>query len=348
MASGVRKRTSPKTGQVSYQARYEVNGRELVATFARLRDAVDWRAAQVLKVRAGGSALSSDARRESVATLWAEAVKQNRWQTNTARLYDGIWELHVARRWAHIPVVTVNRADVRAWVADLQLRIGQSRVRHCVAVLSACMNVAVDKGLREVNPCTRLKLKMPELKRREEITTTDVIKVIDAAEHAQLKTMIRCAAGTGVRYSELVALTRADVKQGQLEVLLTKNGRPRTVPLLPRMRDELKAVQTEKNALLFVGQSGHPLSYHTGIKQLRRAIEVSGVKTIGGWHDFRRYFATMAVSRAGVKAAQDWLGHTTAAMTMNIYAQRQDAETKNQLEAVGLLYAEDTDKPIEN
>jgi hypothetical protein len=68
---------------------------------------------------------------EAAHALWRRGLTL---KPATLLSYDGLWRVHIADRWAAVPVTGVTSPAVKAWIAELP--VSASRKRHCWHVLS--------------------------------------------------------------------------------------------------------------------------------------------------------------------------------------------------------------------
>jgi integrase len=163
--------------------------------------------------------------------------------------------------------------------------------------------------------------------------------------------LLLVAAFCGLRASELRGLRWADVKLDEAELQVTQRadrykqiGHPkspssrRTVPLSPdvvRALREWKLAQGGQQALVFATKRGAIESHGNMLRSLRPVMRDAGLvikdksgklKAKYAMHAFRHYFASWCISpvnRGGrglsPKVVQEWLGHSTIGMTLDIY-----------------------------
>ena len=152
-------------------------------------------------------------------------------------------------------------------------------------------------------------------------------------------TLIRLLAYTGLRWGEVTALTVHDVDRQARRIRVTRNavlvngkvivGTPkshkqRSVPYPELLDSSLEFACRSKldNDLLFPGPTGTFLITPT-IKPwswFDRALKSASLPEMT-IHDLRHTAASLAISAgANVKAVQKMLGHASAAMTLDTYA----------------------------
>lgn len=158
---------------------------------------------------------------------------------------------------------------------------------------------------------------------------------------------LRWGEATGLRVKHLDMLRRRCVIEENavqvgsvIEVGTPKNHKKRTVPF-PRFLAEPLAQQCEhkdRNDLVFPGENGHHLRlarvHDDNMSWFAGAVKRAGVPRITP-HDLRHSAASFAVSAgANVEAVQRMLGHSSAAMTLDIYADLFDGDLDSVADAL--------------
>jgi integrase len=334
---------------------YDSNGRQHARHFPRKVDAQQWLDSVVVAVGTGSYV---DPNRSKVtvghvANQWL-AGKINLKATTRAR-YENILAVHVLPRWSATPLAAVEHGEIRAWLASLTAT-GQSgaSVRKIHGVLSAVLDLAVKDKRIPANPSKGLTLPRTNTRRRRYL---DAGKVETLAMEAAVPPLGRRDAETaaaayrsyqlavfvlaycGLRWSELAALRveHVDLLRRRLEIAeavteldgarlvwgTPKSHEARSVPMPRFLADDL-AVHLAGRApgdLVFTTVTGAVLRN----RNARRAWFDRSAAAIGEPgltpHELRHTAASLAVSAgANVKAVQRMLGHASAAMTLDIYA----------------------------
>nr|WP_196830661.1 site-specific integrase [Frigoribacterium sp. CG_9.8] len=165
---------------------------------------------------------------------------------------------------------------------------------------------------------------------------------------------------TGVRWGEMAALKadRVDISRRRVEIaeavseprgLITwvtpKSHERRSVPfpefLTPRLR--LRCEGKHPDDLVFVGSAGAVLRAGNFRNRVFDAAVASAIKSDSSitrvtLHDLRHTAASLAVSAgANVKAVQRMLGHASAAITLDVYADLFDDDLDALAEALNLV-----------
>lgn len=230
--------------------------------------------------------------------------------------------------------------------------LSDSTIRSTYAVLRAALDGAVRDGLLAKNPAAAVKRPGVERAEAKHLNQTAVAQVLAAAEGSRYHPALVLIAATGLRRGEVLALTweRVDLDAGTLKVLATigridgqlvitapKTERSRrTVPLSPPVVELLrkhKAAQAaerlragnqwQDSGLVFTTELGGPVDPRNLLRVVEVAAKAAGVTT--DLHTIR-HSAAVAWLEAGVhiKAVADLLGHSSVAITGDIYGHTSD------------------------
>ena len=179
---------------------------------------------------------------------------------------------------------------------------------------------ALDNELIDVNPCAKVKIKVPKPMRRS-VAVSDIPALLEGCATVRDKLVVSMLADTGLRLSELASARRTDIDtQACTVVVWGKGAKQRLVRYGPTTGELLAA---------FLSQSA-PGDTLLGLKprgisvMLKRLEQRTDIKCNA--HAFRRTFATESV-RNGLNLfyVQSLLGHSTLTMT-RIYAEQVNSE----------------------
>lgn len=245
------------------------------------------------------------------------------------------------------PVRQIKAPDIKRFISEFA-RAGagpasraQKTVANQLLVVSLIMGYAAENGEIDFNPCANVSLPKDLSKgRREAASPEDEAKVKASADVWLLPYLILY---TGLRKGEALALTYGDIdlKQGVIHVsksVYHVDDKPhiktpktpagiRTVPILDPLKKWLPK-KGDPNAYLFSDDGGKtPLAGGRYQMLWRHYARDTGVKCSA--HQLRHSYATMLFEcDVDVKDAQDLLGHSTAAMTQDIYTHVRDTHRK--------------------
>jgi integrase len=333
--------------EVSSGKRYRVRYRDpehsqrLRAGFTTKRDAEEF-LASITVSKSRGEYVDPN---ESKVTLGALAgdwlANQSHLKASSARPLEIAWRRQVAPRWANIRISDVRFSKVQAWVTELSAERSASTVIRAYGVLAALLDVAVRDRRILSNPSRGVKLPRKVGKEKRYLTHEQVDLL--ATKAGDYGTLVLFLAYTGLRWGEVTALRVSNFDSLRRRVNVTRNavmvggtiveGTPkshesRSVPF--------PAFLSEPLAKLCEGKSRDDLLFGNGETFLRppdvrngwwvraltvaRELDPTFPPSITR-HDLRHTAASLAVSAgANVKAVQRMLGHASAAMTLDVYA----------------------------
>ncbi len=153
-----------------------------------------------------------------VSEQWL-AVAATQVRPRTLQNYERALRLRVLPTFGARRVDSVTSRDVEKWVADLSGAAMPSTVKHAIFPLSATLNYARKHGLIQANPCEVVErpknLPAGRQKRTGHFLTLAQVAAV-AAKVAEAEPvyglLIRFAAGTGLRRSEIAGLRVRDLR----------------------------------------------------------------------------------------------------------------------------------------
>ena len=276
---------------------------------------------------------------------------RNTWALSHWRAVESAWRLHVEPRWGGRRLNEIKPSGVQAWSDELAASYSHTTVGRCVGILSGICATAAGDGLIARNPCERVRLPKKQRSKHPYLTAEQLLAL--AAASGTRAPIILVLGLCGLRYGELRALRVQDVdfdrnritvarsatKAGTVTVeKSTKGNQVRTVAMPTLVSDALRRQTQGKHDDDLVFDDGHGgyIAYQcasgSGRGWFKRALQQSGLEPMSV-HDLRHTAASIAIhSGAHVKAVQRMLGHKSAAMTLDTYADLFD----NDLDEVAL------------
>ena len=247
--------------------------------------------------------------------------------------------------------------------------LSDSSIRQVYTVLRTGLDGAVRDGLIARNPAALVKRPGVERTEAKHLAAPDLSAVLKAAEGSRYYPTLLLIAATGLRKGEALALRwdRVDLDAGTLKVLATisrvdgqlvitepKTDRSRrTVPLPPAMVAMLRRHRTEQKAerlragnqwvdsgLVFTNEFGGPVEPRNLLRVIEAAAKKAGATGVGV-HTLRHSAAVSWLeSGVHIKAVADLLGHSSIAITGDVYGHTSDdtarAAVEGHLERLGL------------
>lgn len=324
------------------------------------KKAAELRLAEVEVLKGRGEYINPATARVTIRTLGVEWLrdKSTGMKPSAYRVIDDAWRVYVEPRWGDTPVSAVQHSAVREWVRQLtdgtavSARKSSSRtaklstkpksatvVLRAHGVLAAILDVAL-RDRRVTQNAARGLDNLPRKGSKPHVYLSHT--EVDALARASGKhsALVLTAAYTGLRWGELTGLRVQDVDVlnrrfsvqvnavivGSEVVLGTpKTHERRTVPF--------PAFLSWPIARACEGKPRSALLFGDGVTYVTRPRTSEGSRS---WfvtalaaadlprmtlHDLRHTAASLAISAgANVKAVQRMLGHKSAAMTLDVYA----------------------------
>lgn len=326
--------------------------------FVRKRDAEEWAAAHVTTAKSQGSFIQQSAGNATIRDLYTQYVAEHEslWKPSMRHTVESRWRTHVEPRWATYKIKDVSRAELQAWVSELAARRSASVVRACTDILNGIFTIALKDHRISANPLQDVNLPSKPRKKatRTYLTVKQLLAFGDACLQARnmpesRRALVLTLGFCGLRWGEMCALRVSDIDIDKHRINVRTNlvkvgsqwveGTPKTsearsVPMPQIVADALQAIIQDKphDARVFTDPSGEPprlqsvsdTANNKGwyIAALRRA----GLPLVSP-HELRHTAASIAVqSGANVKAVQRMLGHASAVMTLDVYADLFDAD----------------------
>ena len=230
-------------------------------------------------------------------------------------MLESAWQIHVSSRSADRRVSDVDTGQVEAWIGDM-IGAGQGSmtVLRAEGVLSGILGLAVKSRRIPANPAVGVEnLPRKHRKRPVYLTADDVAWLAD--ESGDRRTLVFVLAYWGPRWSEAMPGFVAEMLAAEVE------GRLQAAPVFPGP-DGGFLERPKSTGGWFAG-----------------AVKRAGVPAITP-HDLRHTAASLAVSAGvNVKALQRMLGHASAAMTLDVYADLFDEDLDTAADRIHERYA---------
>jgi integrase/recombinase XerC len=246
------------------------------------------------------------------------------------------------------PLSKITVSDMRAWMASERTSgVGaRSLARQLSAVKTFYRWLSEREGFE---PTAVLSTRSPKFTKKlprplAEDAATAMIDTVEmqatdpwvAARDSAVVTLLY---GCGLRISEALSVTGADVPLPQVMRITGKGGKERIVPVIDAAREAVASYlrlcphPMEPNAPLFRGARGGPLNPRAIQKVMERSRMQLGLPATATPHAMRHSFATHLLTAGGdLRAIQELLGHaglsTTQAYTAVDTAHLMDVYNK--------------------
>jgi integrase len=309
--------------------------------FRTKRDAELFLAATEVR-KATGEFIDSSAARITIRELGAAWLSsQTHLKPSSYAVVEVAWRVHVEPKWGKRVLSDIRHSEVQEWVSDLSKKKSATVVIRAYGVLAGLIDVAVRDRRLPSNPARGANLPRKKSKERHYLSHGQVQLLAD--ESHSKGTLVLFLAYTGVRWGEAVGLRVRNVDMARRRILVRSNAvnvRGTIVPGTPKSHESrsvpFPAFLAEPLAKEFEGKTRDQLVFGDGIVYTptptqgdgwfagarKRAVEIDpAFPSSLTLHDLRHTAASLAISAgANVKAVQRMLGHASAAMTLDTYA----------------------------
>ncbi len=262
---------------------------------------------------------------------------------------------HTVRAYLSAANHLIERTGSANWAALAELDAGQLRAHLAnrrndglsnssaareLSAIKAFIKYAADQAGVEEPSAPRLR--GPRIKKGlpRPVTPDDATNIADLVDAdaaidwvgARDRAVLLLLYGAGLRIAEALSITGADLPLEETLSVTGKGNKQRIVPILPLIREAIEDYLSqcpwpvEKNAPIFKGVRGGPLSPGMVQKAMARARIALGLPATATPHALRHSFATHLLGAgADLRSLQELLGHASLGSTQ-IYT-KVDAAT---------------------
>lgn len=343
-----------------WRARYRSPSHKIIEKrgFTDRDQAEAWLTAEKTKLNTGEWTDPTKARVtvSSLAPAWL-ALKRATLKPSSFAPLEASWRNYVQPRWGEVELRRIVNSEVAEWVGGID-KSATMKLR-AYGVLNGILKQAVRDGRIPRNPADGVDSLPRKRSQRHHryLTPGELHAVADAA--GRHRALVLVLGYCGLRWGETIALRVRDVDLERRRLAVRRNavetlgeiheGSPKTragsrqVPIPRIAADALAGAIAGKldGDLVFPGPSGGYMKRvraSNGSKSWwKSALREANVDNMV-LHDLRHTAASIAVSAGGnVKAIQRMLGHESAAMTLDIYADLFDDDIETLLIRIDAL-----------
>ena len=248
--------------------------------------------------------------------------------------------------------------------ADRVRAFSDSTIRQTFGVLRAGLDGAVRDGLLARNPAAQVQRPGVERVEARHLDADDVARVLSAAASSRYHPALMLIATTGLRRGEALGLKWSEVDldagvltvrgtlariRNQLVITEPKTARSRReVPLHPGVVTLLRRHRTAQkqermraankwtdHGLVFATEHGGPVDPRNLLRVVEVAAKTAGVDGVGV-HTLRHSAAVSWLEQGvHIKAVADLLGHSSIAVTGDVYGHSSDATARAAVQGLG-------------
>lgn len=341
MASITQRRT--KSGKLRYQVYIRMRGKApMIKTFATLSQARQWAAKEETALRFSRDFRLPEGERVTLREAAERFIDSylSRYSPSCSQDIERHLRFWI-RQLGGLYLSRMQASDILAVRDAIASERTPATANRYVTSLSALMAVAVKEwNIIEGNPCHNIR-RITESKGRlrylEQAELTRLLAEVRASRARQLYPQVILSIATGVRRSEMLALTwrDADLKNAVVTVQktiyrdTTKNRLSRAIPLVA---DAVAALR-EWRASSAINIAGRIFPEAFPRKAWEQAVERAALRDFR-WHDLRHTCASyLAMQGVPVRTIAEILGHQTLAMVMR-YAQLSPEHLRDSMNGI--------------
>lgn len=227
----------------------------------------------------------------------------------TLATYRSMYRCHIQEKLGALDLNEITRSDIKGVITGLAPQTAATTL----AIIKMLFREALEDGIIEKSPVHGLRGPKVMVAPRRFLTWEEIERI----NFGKWNHQIRFLALHGLRWSEAVALTHDDIRDGRIYITKSIHGATksaagmRVVPLIGEFRPFPK----------------HP-------RTLRRALSPYGVTT----HSLRHTYAYILKKKSiHVTTAQRLLGHSDPKVTLAVYTQVLDSEIDDAALILGSL-----------
>jgi integrase len=289
--------------------------------------------------------------RETVARYlehWLE-LKRLSVKPRSLEFYTHYVRAHIIPHVGKVQLTKLSEKQIETMYAQLHVKLAAQTVQHCRAVLRNALNHAVRRRLIPRNPATLAEA--PRVPRHEikPLGAEEVKRFLTEAQEDRLCALYLLAVTSGLRQGELYGLRWSDIdfpreairvnatlhrQVKAWELAEPKSATSRRMVAIPRfviealkehrkrqVEERLASRAWQENELVFCSIRGTPLRpQNVQRRSFKPLLRKAGLPDIR-FHDLRHTAASLLL-RAGEhpKVVQERLGHSSIALTMDLYS----------------------------
>lgn len=366
----------------SYMVQLTADGKRITKYFKTKREANAWRIETLQKIQSGLFYAGPKLTLSEYFDEWLVA-REGSVKPKTNHQYRQIINQHINPVLGKIKINELQPAEIQAlYNKKVESGIGIRTVGLIHSVLHCALNHALRLGIIFRNPCDAVYKPKAQKREMNILDENQVRALLIAARGKRHEALFKLAITTGMRKGELIGLKWSDLDwdtnqinvQRQVQRVPGKGlkyTQPKTAAgrrmiylgadILQSLKDHLQRQWLERefmgerwqdHDLIFPSSIGTPMSQSNLHREFKLLLQEAKLPDIR-FHDLRHTAASLMLKQGvSVKVVQERLGHSDAAMTLNVYShvipgmQREAAEKMDEITAV--IDISETLEEIEN
>lgn len=287
--------------------------------------------------------------------FWLDAYAKNSTKDHTFDHYQAICENHIIPKLGSLKLQNINTADLQRLYTDLirEKNLSAKTIRNINSVIRPALQQAVNIKLIASNPaenCVLPRYVKPKIRSLED---DEIRALLAEIKGTRFENLLFLSLFSGARQSEILGLTWNCVNFDENSILIdkqlqkikigdkneyslvsTKTDRERVIVLSPYVMTHLKMQKAwqdkckeqagtawnNKWNLVFTNELGLHIAHVTVYKNFKSIARKIGLPDTR-FHDLRHTYAVISLeSGSDVKTLQEFMGHSKATTTLDIYS----------------------------
>ncbi|CAK1254406.1 Integrase/recombinase [Fructobacillus tropaeoli] len=283
---------------------------------------------------------------------WYEIFKEPNLYYKSAQWYETVINI-ITEKWSGKKVNQVKTADMQKLLNEYAKDHVKSSVRRIRSIISAFVRYAVSEGIiykdftvnttvyseKESKPTDLKFLEIDEMKA--------LLEAMRGKDDSSAR-MIYTSLLTGMRYSEVAALTTDDIDFDQMTISVNKSwdsnkkvNKPtktkssnRIIPIPEILAVEMETWNFDQGQIFNSDFSSYPPTDNGVNKRLRLALKKLHATPIT-FHGLRHTFASFLIlNDVPIQVITEWLGHADSNITIGFYAHLMENKRASEKERV--------------
>jgi integrase len=242
--------------------------------------------------------------------------------------------LHVVPFFERIRLDAITLPLVREFMKALLTtkKLSPKSVLNVTLVLKKMLKHAVQWGYLDANPAQYAERPRGEEQEMQILTPPEIRRLLEAADEP-VRTMLMCAALTGMRRGELFGLRWEDIDlesnrifvrralwRGKFVTPKSRRSR-RPIDMAPTLRSALSRLSSRfHGGLVFCSSDGKPIDPDNFVHRVWRRVFRRAELRLIRFHDLRHTYASLLIAQgAHPKYIQAQLGHASIQTTLDRY-----------------------------
>jgi integrase len=334
----------------TYMVQVTVDGKRITKYFKSRKEANKWLIDTLHKIQRGIFYSGPKLTLHEFLEEWLKSRKGSI-KPKTLFQYRQIVELHINPILGQIKINELKPADVQAlYNKKVETGTGVRTVRLIHNVLHCALNHALRLGIIYRNPSDAVYKPKAKKKEMQVLDENQVRSFLIAARGNRFESLFKLAITTGLRQGEILGLKWSDLDWSTYQLNIQrqvqrvperglvfsdpKTSAGRRMILLGSdtilylkehfkrqlIEREFQGEKWQDNDLIFPSSTGTPLDQSNLNRYYKQLLQKANLPNIR-FHDLRHTAASLMLKQGvSVKVVQERLGHSDAAMTLNVYS----------------------------